>query len=387
MYWVRKIIIFYWNKSKISPPIYDYFLEMDLRKFDVFPKLDNEFRMGTTYGGILTIFSIIMAVFLSFTEVKTYLNPTTRQRLAVDTRRPTGKDGVIIDKDEQPKLDILINVTFPSVPCYVMHIDVIDYFSQLSLPLENINHKFTRLTKDGKEISEFDQSKLLDSTPVKCGSCYKANTSKICCNTCKELFEEYNNQYRHPPRLYKADQCKEVYERLTKMDGEGCSIYAEFTTPRVASEFHISPGYSWNTEGWHIHDIKLFNKTYESVNLTHTIHSMKFSKKEGTYPLDGKTIVHEKNESLGVIYLSNILEDNFTSYSYQIYSPTAIRPGVTFRYDVSPITAVEYIDKEPFMHLLTRLLTVLGAVLGLFRLINTLMFSAQKSNAKKQEIK
>jgi hypothetical protein len=343
--------------------------------------------MGTTYGGILTILSIITAAFLSFTEIKTYLNPTTRQRLAVDTRRPTGKDGIIIDKKEQPKLDVLINVTFHSAPCYVMHLDVVDYVSQLSLPLENIKHKFTRLTKDGKEISEYDPSKLLESTPVKCGSCYKANTSKICCNTCKELFDEYDVQYRHPPRLYKAEQCKEVYDRVRKMDDEGCSIYAEFTTPRVASEFHISPGYSWNTEGWHIHDIKMFNRTYASVNLTHTIHSMKFSRKEGKYPLDGMTILQDKADPLGVIYLANILEDNFTAYSYKVYNPKQFKPGAIFSYDVSTITAVEYIDKEPFMHLLTRLLTVLGAVLGLFRLINTIMFSAQKANVSKEEIK
>jgi hypothetical protein len=58
--------------------------------------------------------------------------------------------------------------------------------------------------------------------------------------------------------------------------------------------------------------------------------------------------------------------------------------GVFFKYDVSPITATSYTDGEPASHLLTRLLTVIGAVLGIFRVIDTVAYQSRK--AKKTEI-
>ena len=359
---------------------------MSLRKFDVFPKLDNEFRVGTTTGGFLTILSLLTVIILSISEIVTFLHPETRQRLAVDMRKPTGADGITIDQDAQPKLDITLNITFPSSPCYLLHLDVIDPLSQLSMPLENINHKFNRLNKDGKIIGEFNPLTLLDSKPVKCGSCYKANsTKKLCCNTCKELFDTYEDEVMKPPRLIKAEQCKEVYERTLTMDGEGCSIFAEFTALRVASEFHVAPGYSWNRDGWHIHDIKLFNKTFADVNLTHTIHEMRFSKKKGYYPLDGTNYVQNKKLPTRTVYIASILEDNFSSTYYNIDKPKDFPSGIYFQYDVSPITAQSYIDREPFTHLLTRLLTVIGATLGLFRFIDTITYKTKKS-IRKEEI-
>ena len=359
---------------------------MSLRKFDVFPKLDNEFRVGTTTGGLLTILSLLTVIILSLSEVVSYLHPETRQRLAVDMRKPTGADGITIDQNAQPKLDITLNITFPKVPCYLLHLDVIDSLSQLIMPTENIRHKFTRLSKDGKVVGEYEPQTLLDSKPVKCGSCYKANVSKICCNTCKELFEAYENDVRKTPRLNKAEQCKEVYERTLQMDGEGCSIYADFTALRVASEFHIAPGYSWNRDGWHIHEIKTFNKSLNDINLTHTIHEMRFSKKEGTYPFDGMTNVQELKEPYRIVYTASILEDNYSSNYYTIYKPTknGFPTGVYFQYDVSPITAQSYIDREPFTHLLTRLLTVIGATLGLFRFIDAVTYKSKKAVHKEE---
>jgi hypothetical protein len=53
-------------------------------------------------------------------------------------------------------------------------------------------------------------------------------------------------------------------------------------------------------------------------------------------------------------------------------------PGVVFKYDVSPITATECLDKEPVFHLVTRLLTVVGAVLGFFRLADAISYQSRK---------
>ena len=358
---------------------------MSLRKFDVFPKLDNEFRVGTTTGGCLTIMSIISVIVLSITEISTYLHPDIRQRLAVDMRKPTGPDGITIDQNAQPKLDITLNITFPSAPCYLLHFDVIEPLSQLALPIDQISHQFKRLSPAGTVLGDFSPEDLLKSKPVKCGSCGRANTTeKICCNTCQELFDLYEDQMLKPPRLYEAEQCKEIYQTTKSMDGEGCSIYAKFSSVLVASEFHIAPGYSRNKNGNHIHDIKLFNKTFADVNLTHIIHEIRYSNKEHSSPLDGTIKVQREKKPFRALYTSDIQQNTFSTNSYELYNPKRFSPGVFFRYDVSPINAEEYIDREPFSHLLTRLLTVFGATLGLFRFIDSISFKARKVQNKEE---
>ena len=107
---------------------------MSLRRFDVFPKLDNEFRVGTTAGGILSLCSLVAAIVLSYVEIYSYLHPPVRQRLSVDAVRPTELDGVTISSRSQPRFDVNLDVTFPEAPCYLLHIDVLDSITQLPLP-------------------------------------------------------------------------------------------------------------------------------------------------------------------------------------------------------------------------------------------------------------
>ncbi|EAY00488.1 hypothetical protein TVAG_317730 [Trichomonas vaginalis G3] len=361
---------------------------MDIRKFDVFPKLANEYRIGTISGGILSLISVFAAIVLCFYEVAAYLNAPTRQFLFVDTRRPTGPDGVTIDQNSQPRLDVKVSVTFPKAPCFLIHLDVIDSVTQLAMPLENINSKFMRLDSQGKPIEALDLSTLVNTTvQEKCGSCYNAKDPKrICCRSCQEVFDAYRDAAFKPPVLTEIEQCKPVAEKVAKMEGEGCKVDASFKALRVASEMHIAPGYSWNSEGWHVHDLSLFTKEFASLNLTHTIHYLSFSEKEGDYPLNNLNNVQTENGAWRVVYTADILEGNYSASKYQMYNPKSFASGLFFKYDVSPISAVTYTDSEPVFHLLTRILTVLGGVLGLCRLIDAITFHTRRMK-RTEEIK
>lgn len=353
---------------------------MDLRKFDVFPKLDNEFRVGTTYGGILSLLSILMTIFLSISEVHSYMNPPIRQQLVVDTRKPTGPDGRTISVTSQPRLDVHLNITFPYMPCYLLHFDVLDPVTQLALPLEQVNSTFTRLDQTGNTKGTFDRQNFFKTDPVECGHCYSANnTFYKCCNTCDSVFDAYLKLEFRPPVLKEIDQCSPVMKKIAEMEGEGCSIDASFKTLRVQSEFHVAPGLSWNSEGWHIHEMRPFDRTFENLNLSHTIHRMSFSESDKPMPLDNFTNIQTEEGQWRVVYTADILHGNFSASRYSMYNPRQYTPGAIFRYDVSPISAVEYCDREPFLHLCTRLLTVIGGVLGFFRLVDTALFAASRS--------
>ena len=360
---------------------------MDIRKFDVFPKLDNEYRIGTTSGGILSLLSVLMTIILAFSEIYSYLHPPIRQRLTVDMQRPTGPDNVTISQTLQPKLPASIDITFPSSPCYLLHFDVIDALTQLTVPLSGIKSTFTRLSPNGDKIGSIDIEKLVytERNDKKCGSCYRANTTRrVCCRSCQEVFDAYKELGYEPPRLHQVEQCAPIIEKLKHMQNEGCSIHASFDALRVASEFHVAPGFSWNSEGWHVHDIGVFNKTFSDINLTHTIHSVKFTNTPGKYPLDNVTMVQTEHKAWRVVYTADILEGNFSASKYQMYDPKGYIPGVIIKYDVSPISATTYFDQEPFLHLCTRLITVIGGVLGIFRFMDTVLFHTRKTKKDDQ---
>jgi len=354
---------------------------MDLRKFDVFPKLDNEFRVGTTSGGLLSLLSILMTVLLSYSEIHTYMHPPIRQRLIVDNSRPTGSDGITISSKYQPKLDVMVNISFPRIPCYLMHFDVIDSVTQLPLPLEEVNNTFTRVTQDGVPTGFHDPNNLLQTEPLpECGTCYDGEGT--CCKTCQSVFDAYKAKGLQPPEIAKIDQCKSLLPKFEAMNQEGCQIHASFRAVRVASEFHVSPGLSWNSEGWHAHDLRTFGKNFSLLNLSHKIERMQFVKSESTMPLDGFSNIQLEQRSWRVVYTADILGGNYSASRYAIYDSKSFSPGVVFKYDVSPISANTYFDREPILHLCTRLLTVIGGVLGLFRLIDAVLFYAGRSRNK-----
>ena len=63
-----------------------------------------------------------------------------------------------------------------------------------------------------------------------------------------------------------------------------------------------------------------------------------------------------------------------------VLNPVNREPGIFFEYDISPILAPTYLDREPPLHLVTRLLTVLVGALGLFRLFDTTIYMSKKKN-------
>lgn len=351
---------------------------MDLRKFDVFPKLDRQYRVSTSFGGILSITSIIVTVVLFCTEIHTYLNPPVRQRLIVDKTRPTGftgKSAVL-----QRKLAVDLEIEFPYIPCHLLHIDVVDPISQLELPVESISTTFMRIDKSRKQIEAIKQDTILyTDSPSKdaCSSCYDANNTK-CCNTCQDVLAAYRKEDLVPPPLSKISQCTPVVTRMNQMKEEGCLITSKFQTLRLASEFHIAPGYNYNYKGWHTHNTTIFGLAAESLNLTHSINKFRFDKHEGKFPLEGLNVPQTEKGAWRIVYSADIMDNSYTANQYTLMNPPKLSSGVYFRYAINPVSAIDYYDTEPFLHLCTRLLTVVGAVLAGFRVVDSICFMFHK---------
>lgn len=357
---------------------------MGFNSFDVFPKLDNEFRVGTAVGGLLSLLSLLSVVVLSFVEIHAYMNPPTRQRLIVDTQRPTGADNRTISVESQPRLNISFDILFPSAPCYGIHFDVIDPVTQIPIPYQQSQVSLTRISPDGEIIGVLDPN-FLETKPISgCGSCYLQDKQNECCNSCQEVFRAYKSVGFKYPAIYKVNQCLPLIPKLMDMDSEGCHVTATFQTLRVTSSFHIAPGVSWVNEGWHIHDVETYNKTFDMYNLTHKINRLQFTNSRGKLPLDGFSNVQTEKGTWRVVYTADILDNNFSVSRYAMYNIQGSSPGVFVNFDISPITAKMYQTREPLLHLFTRLLTVIGGVLGLFRFIDATLYAAKTKKEPEQ---
>ena len=354
---------------------------MDFSKLDIFPKLDNEYRVGTKAGGLFSICSILAIIFFSIFEINAYRNPPIRERLYVDTSRPVGIDGKTISMEAMPQLDISLNITFPHIPCYLMHFDAIDQFTQMSLPISDAKKQIFRM-KNNKTLSEYDFQRLITQNITNntdyCGPCY-VDALERCCNSCQSVVDTLEEFSISNMTLNDIEQCNNFVDDFTHMEGEGCRFEVNFHVPKTDSEFHICPGIQTvNSNGQHSHNIRIFGKQYEDLNMSHEITSLHFSKETKTSILDNYSEIQEKEGSYGIIYMVDILQNSYSVSKFAKYSPMQFPSGLTVVYGISPIHATKYVDREPFAHLISRFVTVIGGVLCIFKILDYLFFMTRK---------
>lgn len=82
-------------------------------RLDAFAKTVEDARVRTTSGGIVTISSLLIILYLLLVEWNDY-------------RRVIVKPELIVDKGRGEKMEIHMNITFPRVPCELLSLDVMD---------------------------------------------------------------------------------------------------------------------------------------------------------------------------------------------------------------------------------------------------------------------
>lgn len=82
-------------------------------KLDAFTKTVEDARVRTTSGGIVTVTSLLLILWLVWGEWSDY-------------RRVVVHPELIVDKGRGEKMEIHMNVSFPSVPCELLTLDVMD---------------------------------------------------------------------------------------------------------------------------------------------------------------------------------------------------------------------------------------------------------------------
>ncbi|KAI8978466.1 endoplasmic reticulum vesicle transporter-domain-containing protein [Pilobolus umbonatus] len=372
------------------------------RQLDGYGKTLDDFRIKTTTGALVTIFSAIIILILALSELSAYRSSSWNPRL-------------VIDKSRKEMMPINFDITFPHLPCHLLNIDIMDE-TGLKMDSQNINK--VRLDTAGNPI-ESENVKLGDGTkdmelvlspPTECGSCYGANAlnENGCCNTCQEVRESYIKMGWGTVNMEQIEQCKREgwIDRLKNQADEGCNIYGNLRVNKVRGNFHIAPGEVFRSNSAHVHDLNEFNMGSadgHKFDTSHTIHKLKFgpdsndeSILEVTNPLGGTTQVANGHTIyqyfLKIVSTELLPHQGIPTYTNQysvIQNQKPIKegqnglPGLFFYMDISPMHIIYQETKPSFISLVTGILGIIGGVFTVAGLVDRVVYKAERVYKKK----
>ncbi|KAF2459995.1 endoplasmic reticulum vesicle transporter-domain-containing protein [Lineolata rhizophorae] len=245
-------------------------------RLDAFTKTVEDARVRTTSGGVITITSLLVILWLVWGEWADY-------------RRILVKPELVVDKGRGEKLEIFMNITFPRIPCELLTLDVMDVSGDVQMGvLHGVNKVRLSPEKEGsKPLSQTaltlhtDDAVHLD--PDYCGECYGApsppNAQKAgCCNTCEEVRDAYAQLSWSFGRGEGVEQCQREHyaEKLDAQRQEGCRIEGSIRVSKVVGNFHLAAGKSFSNGNLHVHDLDNYFKDGADHSFTHKIHQLRF---------------------------------------------------------------------------------------------------------------
>lgn len=367
-----------------------------LISLDAFAKTVEDARVRTASGGMITLVCVLIVLFLIRNEYHEYTLVVIRPQL-------------VVDRDVNRQLDINLDVTFPSVPCGVLSLDILDVTGDMHVDVLLSGFEVTRVLTLGKEIKD-DLPLFLGARDVDtecrgltkeerdqgraCGLCYGAldqTDQKYCCNTCSAVRVAYALKEWGFYDGANIEQCeKEGYvgKMVSRIsDNEGCRIKGSAKINRISGNLHFAPGTPLSKNGRHQHDMSLWLKYADKFNIDHKIDHFSFgtspksdrslvrpddeSQAPLITPLDGYTFTQGKKDHVVLYYLLvvatrfefllNLLAHDTNQFSVITHDRPVVGgrdedhqntlharggvPGVFFHFDISPM---KIINKEEY---------------------------------------
>ncbi|CAD1783740.1 similar to Saccharomyces cerevisiae YAL042W ERV46 Protein localized to COPII-coated vesicles, forms a complex with Erv41p [Maudiozyma barnettii] len=407
---------------------------------DVFSKTEEDVRVRTSTGGIITIGCILTTLLLLYREWAQLTEIVTRPQLYVD-------------RDSDAKLSLNFDIMFPDVSCDILTLDIVDESGELQLDILDSGFIKTRCDQNGKELitedykmgTDFkpDTSKLNHGSEY-CGSCYgalvqNANDAvspehRVCCQSCDEVHQAYLDAGWAFLDGADIDQCEEegYVKHMNDHLNEGCRVRGSALLSRIRGNIHFAPGKSFITKDIerrgisHNHDSSLYD-SHRELNFNHIIHHLSFGRPVdksheklrrkdedlsgiSTNPLDGGEVKSDRTDAhlLQYSYFAKIvptryeyLNDKYpavetTQFSATFHSrpirggrdddhPTTVHasggtPGVFIFYEMS---ALKVINREQHAQtwsgFFLNCITTIGGVLAVGTVADKIFYKAQKS--------
>ncbi len=406
-----------------------------LLNLDVFSKTVEDARIKTTSGGIVTIITIITAIWLIISEF-------------IDYKKIVYRPELIVDKARSERLNINLDITFPHIPCDLLTMDIMDISGEIQ---GDINHGIVkiRLDEKGNELSSIkmnmgevdgdEEDEAIVLPKDYCGPCYGALDQsvnenienlkdRICCNSCSDVREAYANKGWAFYDGTNVEQCEREHfkEKLAKIEQEGCRIKGIANVNKVAGNFHFAPGKSHTKLTNHVHDLSFYDRNESPFSLAHRINNLSFGPPPQEISIDNNNVVdkfsnplngieqgEEKNKYFAYSYYLKVVATRLEKLSGNIietnqYSATCHArplqggrdedhpntfhsrgglPGVFFNYDISAMKIINReVHNRTFGSFLLGFCSIVGGVLTVGAIIDKGVWEADKALRRKKSL-
>ncbi|KAI1814616.1 DUF1692-domain-containing protein [Poronia punctata] len=247
-------------------------------RLDAFTKTVEDARIRTTSGGIVTIVSLIVVLYLAWGEW-------------LDYRRIVVHPELVVDKGRGDRMEIHMNITFPRLPCELLTLDVMDVSGeQQHGVLHGVKKVRLQPASQGGRVIDITALALHDKSneaphldPEYCGDCYGAPAPPSaekpgCCNTCDDVRNAYAQASWAFGRGEGVEQCQREHyaEKLDEQRHEGCRVEGDIRVNKVIGNFHFAPGRSFTNFNTHVHDLKNYWDSPVKHSFEHEIHQLRF---------------------------------------------------------------------------------------------------------------
>lgn len=375
-----------------------------LRNLDAYPKINEDFYRRTFSGGLITIASSFIMLFLFFSELRLYLHAKTETKLVVDTSRGGN-------------LHINFDLSFPVIPCSILGLDAIDISGEQHLDIKHniikkrIDHhgKVIEARPDGIGAPKIEKplqrhGGRLEHNETYCGSCFGAESSDDeCCNSCEEVREAYRKKGWAITNQDLIDQCQreDFIQKVKDEEGEGCNIEGSIEVNKVAGSFHFVPGKSFHQSSFNF--LGLLALQTSDYNVSHRINKLTFGDHyDGLVnPLDGvhweydkQNVMHQYFVKVVPTIYTNIRGRTVHSNQYSVtehfksveFGSSQSIPGVFFYYDISPVKVTYTEEHVPFLHFMTHICAIIGGIFSVAGIVDAFIYHGQRKMKKKVEI-
>ncbi|QDZ22636.1 endoplasmic reticulum vesicle transporter [Chloropicon primus] len=379
-----------------------------LKRLDAYPKVNEDFFTRTLSGGVITIISSIFMIILFISE-------------AVDFKTIQVVNELSVDRSRGEQMQINLDITLHRMGCSHISIDVMDVSGDYHLHVDDHEILKQRIDLDGNrirvnprkskvgpEVKPHPAEASANSTvevKEECLSCYGAEEKPgQCCNTCDAVREAYRKKGWALGQSTNVKQCEhdEYLDSLKEQMNEGCHIHGQLQVNKVAGNFHIAPGRSFQQGRMHMHDLIPFGENIR-FNTSHTVNTLSFGHDYpgSNNPLDGVSMA---SEGFGLAYkyflkvvptlYVDLDEKEISTNQFSVtehatqtnFATSSDLPGLFFYYDLSPIKVKKAEQRKLFLHFVTNVCAIVGGVFTISGLADALFYQATKLIRKKIEI-
>ncbi|KAI9510581.1 Sec1 family-domain-containing protein [Russula earlei] len=321
--------------------------------------------------------------------------------------------------------------------CLVLSLDLMDISGELQRDIAHDVIK-TRLTAAGTAVPGSQVPELgndLDKLTKQraegyCGSCFGGDPPEGgCCNSCDAVRQAYSRKgwsFSNPAGI---DQCVEEHwsERIQEQSSEGCNVAGLVRVNKVVGNVHLSLGRSFQATQARVYElVPYLRNDGNRHDFSHTIHHVFFTADDEAdeskaqiskemrsrmgihrHPLD-EYLARTSKAQYMFHYFLKVVSTQFRTLDGQVvnshqYSVTHFErdlttgvldstreglqvqhgvngmPGVFFSYEISPILVAHRETRQSFAHLLTSTCAIVGGVLTVASIVDSVLFATQRS--------